>query len=43
MKKNSMHDSDSINRSSDYTLEEEDLFDSDDNQDEELLTTLVEG
>ena len=38
-----MHDSDSINRSSDYTLEEEDLFDSDDNQDEELLTTLVEG
>ena len=43
IKKNSMHDSDSINRSSDYTLDEDDLFDSDDNLDEEMLTTLVEG
>ena len=40
-----MHDYDSINRSSDYTLDEEDLslIDSDGEQQEELLTNLEEG
>ena len=45
-KRNSIHDSDSINRSSDFTLEEEDLslINSDTGeQEEELLNILQEG